>query len=176
MPFHFTNHLSQFRKQFAVWSSLTCEGRIDPIFLTEVLWVWKAEVFLAKGLRESRYDVKINEIWIGKKIALALAFLFLLLIYAERYVIPIKPTYITIFYYLLYSLEWFVLAYKKIWLFATEQIFTKSPLYLWHHIRSQSRLGHQEVQGSAMSISFVYKALLSVLRQQRNVRIGHFQF
>ena len=49
-----------------------------------------------------------------KKTALALAFLFLLLIYAKRYVIPIKPTYIAIFYYLLYSLEWFVLAYKKI--------------------------------------------------------------
>lgn len=48
-----------------------------------------------------------------KKTALALTFLFLLLIYAKRYVIPIKPTYITI-YYLLYSLEWFVLAYKKI--------------------------------------------------------------
>ena len=131
MPFHFTNHLSHFRKQFTVWSSLTCKGRIDPIFLTEVLWAWKAEVFLAKGLREIRYDVKINEIWIGKKKpASALAFLFLLLIYAKRYVIPIKPTYITIFYYLLYSLEWFVLAYKKIWPFATEQIFTKSPLYL----------------------------------------------
>lgn len=117
---------------------------------------------------------KLMKYELGKKPALALAFLFLLL-YAKRYVIPIKPTYITILYYLLYSLEWFVLAYKKIWPFATEQIFTKSPLYLQYHNRSQSSLGHQEVQGLAMSISFVYKALLSVLRQQQNVRIGHFQ-
>lgn len=43
-----------------VWSTLTCEGRTESVFLTEKFYnLWKQK-FLAKGLIEIRHDMQIK--------------------------------------------------------------------------------------------------------------------